>query len=66
MIGIHADEILPVQVRDVKALRGDDANMIAIWRGEEEKTNKDAKDREAGHPRETKGGQEDMLSRVRR
>ncbi|ORY28329.1 hypothetical protein BCR39DRAFT_535524 [Naematelia encephala] len=51
-----------VQVRDVRALRGDDANMLAIWRGEEQKTARDQKNREAAHQAEDV----DMLNRVRR
>jgi potassium channel subfamily K len=54
-----------VQVRDVKALRKDDANMIAIWRGEEEKTARDQKSNK-GPRTEHDAEQLDMLSRVRR
>lgn len=64
---LAVSDFSPVQVRDVKALRGDDANMLAIWRGEEEKTAQDQKDKAATGPR-TEGSAEqlDMLSRVRR
>lgn len=51
-----------MQIRDVKALRGDDANMLAIWRGEEVKT---AKDKEKKQEART-STEVDLLSRVRR
>jgi potassium channel subfamily K len=38
-----------VQIRDVRALRGDDANMMAIWRGEESKTKRDRKQAKEEH-----------------
>jgi hypothetical protein len=34
-IRVRAD-VVAVQIRDVRALRGDDANILAIWRGEAE------------------------------
>ena len=45
-------------------MRGDDANMLDIWRGERDKTAKDKKDRRSAG----KGDSEDidMLSRVKR
>jgi potassium channel subfamily K len=57
--------VILVQVRDVKALRGDDANMISIWRGEEEKTARDQKAQSKDQTQQS-ADQEDMLSRVRR
>ncbi|KAL7423995.1 Potassium channel [Cryptotrichosporon argae] len=53
-----------IQIRDVRALRGDDANLAAIWRGEEDQRNKDAADRDRAH--EGDDDAEDMLARVRR
>jgi potassium channel subfamily K len=50
-----------VQIRDVRALRGDDANMLAIWRGEEGQNEHDEQ-----HNNEARGGEEDMLTRVKR
>ena len=54
-----------MQVRDVRSLRGDDANMLAIWRGEEMKT---AKDQEKRKQEDDQSNSEDadMLSRVKR
>ncbi|CAD6573140.1 MAG: hypothetical protein TREMPRED_000733 [Tremellales sp. Tagirdzhanova-0007] len=54
-----------VQIRDVKAMRGDNANMLAIWRGEEDKTEHDKKDRRANKDI-TDSADVDMLSRVKR
>ena len=38
--GVSRADALAVQQRDVRALRGDDADMIAIWNGESDKTDK--------------------------
>ncbi|WWD01178.1 hypothetical protein V866_008118 [Kwoniella sp. B9012] len=70
-----------VQVRDVRALRGDDKDVLAIWQGESEQTDRSkqqaSRDIESRHnpdssvtnnetsPAQSKG-QLDMLSRVRR
>lgn len=56
--------LILVQVRDVRRLRGDDANMLAIWRGEEEQTAHDQKRRLDND--ESNLYQKDMLSRVQR
>ncbi|EIW70019.1 hypothetical protein TREMEDRAFT_30177 [Tremella mesenterica DSM 1558] len=63
-----------VQIRDVRALRGDDANLLAIWRGEEQKTENDIAQRKKDQPdqapnmagEDKKGHEVDMLLRVRR
>ncbi|RXK36226.1 hypothetical protein M231_06496 [Tremella mesenterica] len=63
-----------VQIRDVRALRGDDANLLAIWRGEEQKTENDIAQRKKDQPdqapnmagEDKKGHEVDMLHRVRR
>ncbi|KAK4687044.1 hypothetical protein P7C73_g3079, partial [Tremellales sp. Uapishka_1] len=57
---------IAVQERDVKAIRGDDRNMQAIWRGEERQTKADQEDSRKTSPDEKSGGPQDMLSRVKR
>ena len=50
-------------------MRGDDANLLAIWRGEEEKTAKDQKDQKDRRDPSTTPEQVkdiDMVARVKR
>ena len=58
-----------MQIRDVKSMRGDDANMLAIWRGEEDKTakdQKDQKDRQGPNTSPAEANDVDMIARVMR
>ena len=50
-------------------MRGDDANMLAIWRGEEDKTAKDQKaqkDRQGLNTSPAEANDVDMIARVMR
>ena len=50
-------------------MRGDDANMLAIWRGEEDKTakdQKDQKDRQGPNTSPAEANDVDMIARVMR